>query len=63
MISESSLLLRELMRVAVPWSREWMTSPLLIATRESIPLRGLEGVPGLPGAPKDEAFLRRKFET
>ena len=26
-------------------------SPLLIATGEAIPLRGLEGVPGLPGAP------------
>ena len=24
-------------------------SPLLIATGEAIPLRGLEGVPGLPG--------------
>ena len=39
------------------------TSPLLIATGESIPLRGLEGVPGLPGAPQDEAGFRRKFET
>ena len=29
--------------------------PLLIATGEAIPLRGLEGVPGLPGAPQDEA--------
>ena len=29
-------------------------SPLLIATGEAIPLRGLEGVPGLPGAPQDE---------
>ena len=27
--------------------------PLLIATGEAIPLRGLEGVPGLPGAPQD----------
>ena len=35
--------------------------PLLIATGEAIPLRGLEGVPGLPGAPQDEAGLRRKF--
>ena len=25
-------------------------SPLLIATGEAIPLRGLEGVPGLPGS-------------
>ena len=32
-------------------------SPLQIATGESIPLRGLEGVPGLPGAPQDEAGL------
>ena len=38
-------------------------SPLLIATGEAIPLRGLEGVPGLPGAPQDEAGLTRKFET
>ena len=38
-------------------------SPLLIATGEEIPLRGLEGVPGLPGAPQDEAGLTRKFET
>ena len=29
----------------------------------SIPLRGLEGVPGLPGASKDEAGLTRKLET
>ena len=29
-------------------SREYM-NPLLIATGEAIPLRGLEGVPGLPG--------------
>ena len=29
----------------------------------SVPLRGLEGVPGLPGAPQDEAGLTRKFET
>ena len=29
-------------------------SPLLIATGEAIPLRGLEGVPGLPGAPQDD---------
>ena len=36
--------------------------PLLIATGEAIPLRGLEGVPGLPGAPQDEAGLMRKFE-
>ena len=28
--------------------------PLLIATGEAIPLRGLEGVPGLPGAPQDD---------
>ena len=35
--------------------------PLLIATGEVIPLRGLEGVPGLPGAPQDEAGLTRKF--
>ena len=27
--------------------------PVLIATGEAIPLRGLEGVPGLPGAPQD----------
>ena len=38
-------------------------SPLLIATGEAIPLRGLEGVPGLPGAPQDEAGLTRTFET
>ena len=38
-------------------------SPLLIATGEAIPLRGLEGVPGRPGAPQDEAGLRRKLET
>ena len=36
--------------------------PLLIATEEAIPLRGLEGVPCLPGAPQDEAGLTRKFE-
>ena len=39
------------------------TSPLLMATGESITLRGLEGVPGLPGAPQDEAGLTRKFEN
>ena len=38
-------------------------SPLLIATGESIPLRGLEGVPGLPGAPQDEDGFTRKLET
>ena len=38
-------------------------SPLLIATGEAIPLRGLEGVPCLPGAPQEEAGLTRKFET
>ena len=38
-------------------------SLLLIATGESITLRGLEGVPGLPGAPQDEAGLTKKFET
>ena len=38
-------------------------SPLLFATGEAIPLRGLEGVPGLPGPPQDEAGLTRKFET
>ena len=37
-------------------------SPLLIATGEAIPLRGLEGVPGLPGAPQEEAGLTRTFE-
>ena len=37
--------------------------PLLMATGEAIPLRGLEGVPGLPGAPQGEAGLTRKFET
>ena len=37
--------------------------PLLIATGEAIPLRGLEGVPGLRSAPQDEAGLTRKFET
>ena len=37
--------------------------PLLIATGEAIPLRGLEGVPGLPGAPQDEARLTRKFDA
>ena len=37
--------------------------PLLFATGELIPLRGLEGVPGLHGAPQDEAGLARKFET
>ena len=37
-------------------------SPLLIATGESIPLRGLEGVPSLPGAPQDAAGLTRKFD-
>ena len=38
-------------------------TPLLFATGELIPLRGLEGVPGLHGAPQDEAGLARKFET
>ena len=37
--------------------------PLLIATGEAIPLRGLEGVPSLPGAPQDEAGLTRKFDS
>ena len=32
--------------------------PLLIATGEAIPLRGLEGVPGLPGAKK---FCLRRY--
>ena len=39
----------------------WKTqhpSPLLIATGEAIPLRGLEGVPGLPGARQDEVEVR-----
>ena len=36
-------------------------SPLLIATGEAIPLRGLEGVPGLPGTRQDEAGITRKF--
>ena len=31
--------------------------PLLIATGEATPLRGLEGVPGLPGAPQGESGL------
>ena len=35
--------------------------PLLFATGELIPLRGLEGVPGLHGAPQDEAGLARTF--
>ena len=43
--------------------RQAVNKVLLIATGESIPLRGLEGVPSLPGAPQDEAGLRRKFET
>ena len=38
-------------------------SPLLLVTGESIPLRGLERVPGLPGTRQDEAGLTRKFET
>ena len=29
----------------------------------SIPLRGLEGIPGLPGASQDEAVRTRKFEV
>ena len=41
----------------------WAPTPLLFATGELIPLRGLEGVPGLHGAPQDEAGLARKFET
>ena len=31
------------------------TDPLLIATGEAIPLRGLEGVPFLPGAPQESS--------
>ena len=34
-----------------PWLP--LETPLLIATGEAIPLRGLEGVPGLPGAPQE----------
>ena len=45
------------------WALCCPVRPLLSATGESIPLRGLEGVPGLPGAPQDEAGLTRKFET
>ena len=37
--------------------------PLLIATGESIPLRGLEGIPGLPGAPKDVLALESREGT
>ena len=33
-----------------------------MATGVSIPLRGLEGIPGLPGASQDEAVRTRKFE-
>ena len=33
-----------------------------MATGVSIPLRGLEGIPGLPGASQDEAVHTRKFE-
>ena len=47
---------------ALPLASGWHPQPLLIATGEAIPLRGLEGVPGLPGAPQDEAGLTRKFE-
>ena len=36
-------------------------SPLLLATGESIPLRGLERVPGLPGTRQDEAGLTRTY--
>ena len=35
----------------IPWMEEpggLQSMPLLIATGEAIPLRGLEGVPGLP---------------
>ena len=35
------------------WLDILIPPPLLIATGEAIPLRGLEGVPGLPGAPQD----------
>ena len=42
-------------------SQEGCQGPLLIATGEAIPLRGLEGVPGLPGAPQDEAGLTTPF--
>ena len=38
-------------------------SALVIATGVLIPLLCLEGVPDLSSAPKDEAGLRRKFET
>ena len=34
-----------------------------MATGVSIPLRGLEGIPGLPGASQDEAVRTRKFEV
>ena len=44
------------------WHHRLDGRPLLIATGEAIPLRGLEGVPGLPGAPQDEAGLTRKFD-
>ena len=44
-------------------SRDAGPTPLLVATGELIPLRGLEWVPGLHGAPQDEAGLARKFET
>ena len=33
-----------------------------MATGVSIPLRGLEGIPGLPGASQDEPVCTRKFE-
>ena len=42
-------------------NRDLSVYPLLSATVESIPLRGLEGVPGLPGAPQVEAGLTRQI--
>ena len=39
-----------------------MFGPLLIATGEAIPLRGLEGVPGLPGAPQDPSPTESETE-
>ena len=48
------------METWLPWRRTHpltSPSPLLIATGEAIPLRGLEGVPGLPGELPFSTFL------
>ena len=48
--------------VALPSLQMFLCEGSVVRSHSSLPLRGLEGVPGLPGPPQDEAGLTRSLQ-